>query len=311
MAIVTSDFLSGIRTNFQALFTQSFNAAMALQGWQRLANRVPSNGELNTYNWFGTVPKMIEVTHGQPELQGLAAYNFSITNREYQAVIEVRRAAIERDQLNLITPRVRQLGGEAARHPGELIFDTLIRANANAYDGSAFFADTRVIGNSANIDNQIAGTGTTVAQFQADLAAAQAQMRLFEDDQARPMNLVGNVIMVPPALIQVAWQALNANQGSVLNPVVPATADGILSAAGYLVVSNPFLTDTNDWYLFHIGPGEDRPFIWQVEKAPEITADTNPNSAYAIEHNAYLYSVYGRYYVGLTDPRFGVLTTNS
>lgn len=310
MAIVTSDFLAGVITNFRALFAADFQAAQALQGWQRLAQQVRSTGEVNTYNWFGTVPKMQEVTHGQPPMQGLNSYNFSITNKAFQAVLEVERAALERDQLNLLRPRINQLAQEAARHPGELIFNDLVKDNANAFDGSAFFADTRTIGGSANIDNLLAGTGTTVALFQTDLGEAQEAMRLFQDDQGRPMNSIGNVIMVPANLVQTAWQALNANQGSILNPVLPATADGVLGQAGYQIVINPFLTDTNDWYLFHVGPGEDKPFIYQEEKAPELTGETNSNSAWVIQNQTFLYSVYARYNVGFTDPRFGVKIVN-
>ena len=311
MSIVTSDFLAGVLTNFRALFTADFGAAQALQGWQRLALRVPSTGELNTYNWFGTVPKMEDVTKGSPSLQGLKPFNFSITNKAYQAVIEVRQEAFERDQLGLIRPRINQLAQESARHPGELIYDSLIRANANAFDGAAFFADNRVIGDSANIDNLLAGSGITAALFQADLASAQAAMRKFQDDKGRPMNLVGNVIMVPAELAQIAWQALNANQGTILNPVIPATADGILSQVGYLVAVNPFLTDPTDWYLFHIGGGEDKPFIWQVEKDPELSGSVNPNDPDFIQFHRVLYSVYARYDVGFTDPRYGVKTVNA
>jgi len=311
MPVVTSDFLAGLRTQFEALFKMQFEAAQALEGWPKLVSRISSKGEQNTYNWFGTVPKVEKVTHGAATIHGLRPFNFTVLNEEWQAIIEVERAAIERDRLDLITPRISQLAQELARHPGELVYDQLVRANATAFDGTAFFADTRTIGDSGNIDNQFAGAGITVANFQADLGTAQATMRKFKDDQGRPMNLVGNVIMVPPEMIQIAWQALNANQGSILNPVVPATADGILSQVGYMIASNPYLTDANDWYLFHVGPGQDRPFVWQVEKEPEITADTNPNSAEAIKTRKFLYSGYARYNVAFTDPRYGTKITNT
>jgi len=277
-----------------------------------LANRITSTGELNTYEWFGTVPTMTDVSHGGgPPLAGLNEFNFSITNLEYQAALEVRRAALERDQLNLISPRINQLGQEAARHPGKLIFD-LFETPGNAFDGSAFFADTRTIGNSANIDNQLAGTGTSIAQFQTDLAAARTQMRKFQDDEGRTMNLIGNVIVVPPDIELPVWQALNVqSEGGVSSTVVPATANGVLQGRGYTVVVNPELTDANDWYLCHVGPGQDKPWIWQVEKAPVLESDTNPSTREAILKRNFVYSVYGRYAVGSTDPRFIVKTTNS
>ena len=311
MAVVTSDFLAGVRTNFRALYEREFQAAQGLQGWTRLVLEQPSDGELNTYNWFGTVPLMQNVTHGTVELAGLLPDNFSLTNQEYQAAIEVERAAFERDRLGLITPRVQQLGGEAARHPGQLIMQHVLN-NDNAFDGSSFFADTRTIGNSANIDNQLTGTGTTVAQIQTDLGAAVAQMRVFEDDQGRPMNLRGNTIMIPPELEQLMFQALNRVSGDNVNaPVIPVTDDGIWAASGYNVMVNPYLTDPNNWYLFHVGMGAMKPFIFQVEKRPVLESDTNPNDRNTILARTFVYSVYGRYATGMTDPRLGVLTTNT
>lgn len=311
MAVVTSDFLAGVRTNFRALFEREFAAAQGLQGWQAMVMPMPSTGELNTYEWFDTVPKMQDVTHGSVDLQGLREDNFSITNSDYQSAIEVRRSAMERDRLGLIAPRIAQLGQEAARHPGELIFNHVLN-NDNAFDGSAFFGDTRVIGSSANIDNSLAGTGTTVAQIQADLGVAVAQMRVFEDDRGRPMNLRGNTIMVPPEIEDGMWQALNRSAGDGVNtPVIPVTANGVWSASGYAVAVNPYLTDANDWYLFHVGPGVMKPFIWQTEKRPVLESDTDPNSREAIIARSFIYSVYGRYATGMTDPRLGVRTTNS
>ena len=243
--------------------------------------------------------------------EGLLPDNFSITNSEYQVAIEVERAALERDQLGLITPRIQQLGQEAARHPGQLIFQHVLN-NDNAFDGASFFGDTRVIGASANIDNQLAGTGVTVAQIQTDLGVAVSAMRLFQDDHGRPMNLRGNVIMVPAELEQPMWQALNRSTGDGVNaPAQPVSDNGLWQASGYNVAVNPYLTDVNDWYLFHVGGGMMKPFIWQVEKTPVLESDTNPNDRNTILARTFVYSVYGRYATGMTDPRLGVLTTNT
>lgn len=308
MAVVTSDFLEGVLTSFRALFARDFSAAEALQGWSDLAIKMDSEGEINTYEWFGTVPVMQDVTNDIVAIKGLSEYNFSIRNREYQSAIEVARAALERDRLNLVTPRISQLAGEAARHPGQLIFD-LFATPGNAFDGVAFFADTRVIGSSANIDNLLAGTGVTVAAFQTDLAAARAAMRLFQDDNGRALNIVGNTIVIPAGLEQVAWQALNVDQSGLLDrSVMPVSESGVMKGRGYTVIVNPFLTDATDWYLLHNGGPTMRPFVFQEEKSPVLESDTNPNSRENIVKRKFLYSVYGRYAVGVTDPRLAIKT---
>ena len=310
MAVVSSDFLAGVLTQFRALFAREFSAAQALQGWQQFAMFQDSDGEQTTYEWFGTVPQMQDVSHDQVSLQGLDEYNFSIANREFQAAIEVSRMALERDRLSLVTPRISQLSGEAARHPGQLIFE-LVEGNPNAYDGVSFFSDTRVIGESGNIDNLIAGSGNSVANIQLGLNAGRTAMRLFEDDRGRPMNLVPNAIMAPPALEGVIWQALNVESaGNLDRNVVPSSTTGVVTGRGYSVIINPYLTVNNDWYMFHLGGPAMRPFVWQVEKRPVLESDTDPMSRENILKRKFLYSVYGRYAVGVTDPRLAVKINN-
>lgn len=311
MAVVTSDYLQGTVTSFRAIYNRTFRAADGMMGWQQLAFRQDSpQSERNTYTWFGTTPIMEDVTHDQVTLGGLARYNFTIVNREYQAGLEITRAAMERDQLNLHRPRIADLGREAARHPGELIFN-LFETPGDAFDGTAFFADTRVIGESANIDNSLAGTGLTVANLQTDLGLGRSAMRQFQDDRGRPQNLIPNTIVCPPALEQTFWQALNVNQGQQTNPAIPVGVDGVWSQAGYSVVVNPYLTEVDDWYLLHVGQGENRPFIWQVEKMPVLEGITSPNTEAGMIRRRFPFTAYGRYAVGVTDPRLAIKFTAS
>lgn len=311
--IITQDLLESVRTNFRAIFKGELDRTTAIQGWQNLVSEVPSDAEQNTYDWFGAVPKMENVTHRQASRRGLNRYSFTLVNEEWQSVIEVQRAALERDRLGQIVPRIRSMASEAARHPGELIMN-LFETPGNAFDGAAFFGNTRVIGDSANIDNIVTGTGTTVAQFQADLASARGAMRSYQDDQGVPMGLIGNAIVVPGALEGVAYQALSTAQaGDGINQkTLPADFGNGGVFAGYRLWVNPYLSSVNDWYLLHLGAGEaEKPFVLQMEKRPELTGETDPNSAHVIDRRTFLYSAYGRYNAGVTDPRFAVKVDNT
>lgn len=309
MAVVTSDLLAGVLTNFQTLFGNSFDAADQQQPWKDISMTVNSNNQIESYNWLGTVPVMEDVTHQDLRVEGLFAFNFNITNLLYKAGIEVERQVLEDDRLSQITPRVNQLGREAARHPGQLIFN-LFLDNGNAYDGVAFFADTRVIGRSANIDNSIAGTGTTIAQIQTDLATARETMRLFQDDQGRPMNLTPTVIVCHPNLEQTFYQALNINQGAGLRDIVIPAGNDTFKNSGYMVITNPYLTDINDWYVLHIA-GEVKPFIYQTRVAPALEGITSPNSESGVIRDRFVYSVRARYAVGYGEPRHAIRIINA
>ena len=304
MAIVTTDFLAGVLTNFRALFESDFQAAQAFQAWKQIAMTIPSKTLTETYEWFGTPPQMEDVGKSELTLEGLEEYNFSISNNLYKAGIEVSRSAIEDDRLGLIMPRVRQLGGEAARHPGQLVFN-LVVDNGLAYDGVAFFADTRVIGRSANIDNIVDGAfgDGTVAEFQAGLRAGRTAMINFEDDQGRPMGLTPNVLMVPPDLEETAFQSLSVERaGRQDRAVLAPSPASSFNAGGYLVIVNPYLTTVDDWYMFHVA-GAIKPFVYQTRIAPSLEGITTPNSESGVIRDKFVYSVRARYNAGYGEPR--------
>src|SRR3989304_365074 len=224
MAVVTSDLLAGVLTNFRATFQSAFDAARNIATWREAVIELQAQGLGGANNWGGTPPVMVDVSHGDLQIEGLFSFNYSITNLTWKAAIEVQRAVFEDDRLGLIAPRLAQLGEEAARHPGQLVLQLPVE-NGNAFDGAAFFADTRVIGRSANIDNNLAQTGTTIANIQTDIALVRRALRLFQDDQGRPMNNVLNFIMCEPGIEQAMYQALSV-QFPAAAPTAPNRGPG-------------------------------------------------------------------------------------
>ena len=153
MALVTSDFLANALKNFRTLFANEFEAANALQGWRQFTMEIKSTSTEETYEWLGTVPKMEELKGGDFVFDEIGGpFSLTITNLEWQAGFEIARVTFEDDKLGQIRPRIAQLAGEAARFPGEKIWG-LFETPGNAFDGTAFFSDSRTIGDSANIDN--------------------------------------------------------------------------------------------------------------------------------------------------------------
>jgi len=314
MAIVNSDFLAGVLTNFRLGFDNAlFDAAQNAAPWMELAREVPSTTDTENHSWLGTVPKMVDTTGRDLETSNLLNFSYAIQNRTWKSGFEVERSTFEDDKLNMIPPKITALGQEAARHPGELIMSLPV-SNGLAFDEVAWIADTRVIGESANIDNNKAsvGSGTTIAGFQADLAAARGLLRSFQDDKGRPMNSVGNVVMVPVGLEQLAYQSLLLNfpaAAPTAAAVVPATTDGVIRVNGYSIYVNPFLTDANDWYLMAVD-GSRKPFVYQTRIAPALEGVTSPNTESGVIRDRFIYSARARYNVGYGDPRLVVRIVN-
>ncbi len=303
MALVTSDFLANALKNFKTMFANEFEAAKKLMAWKLISQEISSNATEETYEWLGTVPKMEELKGGDFVFDEIGGpYSFTITNLEWQTGFEVARITFEDDKLGQIRPKISDLALEAARFPGEKIWN-LFETPGNAFDGTAFFSDSRTIGDSANIDNIQVASGATVANFQANLATARGVMRKFEDDKGRPMDLIGNTIVVPPEMEQTAYQALNAVQTSLTVPVVAAGTGDRFTGSGYQVLVNPYLTDAVDWYLLANGPGDRRPFIFQNRANPIFNGITDPNSDAGVIRRRFAYTAYSRFNVGVGDPR--------
>ena len=310
MAVVSSDFLEALLTNYQAMFRDGLANEAPRQRWRDLVIETMSNSEMESYNWFGAPPQMQNTTHDQVTYTDLSRYNLTIRNDDWSGGFKIKFHAIRRDKLGLLRNKPTELARKAARHPGKLIWE-LFQTPGNAYDGLPFFGTTREIGKSGVINNTMTGNGRSVNNIRNDLATARAQMRRFRDDAGEPMDLLGNIIVCPAELEANMYIALSQVILGTNQSVPPAATDGLIQASGYTILVNPYLTDVNNWFLCSAQGGEQMPVIFQVEVAPRLLSDTNPQSRLAIETKEAVYVADGSYGVGLTDPRFIISVTNS
>lgn len=306
MAVVTSDFLQAVVTNFRALWEDQFLSAKQAQIRGVLATEVPSSTLQESYNWLGTVPKMRQWVSDR-QLSGLSSFTYTITNLHYEASIEVDRDTFEDDKLSLIRPRIQQLALEAVRFEDELTVNALNTGGATlAYDGQNFFSTSHAEEASGTQSNSLTGTGTTIAALRTDYEAARAAMRNFKDGKARPMNIMPTHVVCPPALEGGFRQILNSefyNAGSVA-----AAVSNVWKGTAELVVS-PYLTDANDWFLLALNEPV-KPLVFQMRKPPEFVALDNPQNEQAFLRRRFLYGVDARYNVGYAFWQLAVRTVN-
>ncbi len=295
MAVVTTDFLAALFTGYRAIFLESFPAASMAQDWRKIATIFPSATDKETYAWLGTVPKMTEWLDERVP-RGLLPHDYSITNRHYEASLEVDRDTIEDDKFALINPRVMQLADEAARFPNELVME-LLETNPNAFDALAFFADTRVIGGSANIDNLLSGAYSgSSSEIRTAISAAAVAARKFQDDRGRPMNIVLDTIVCPPDL-----------EMDIKNALLPGVAGTTRPEATYIkdIIVTPHLTSAVNWYLLATGYPL-KPIFFQNRKDAEFTALDQATGHEVFMRKKFFYGVDARYNVGVGDPRFAI-----
>lgn len=271
--------LDAIFYGFDLRFQGAVKAAQPL--WQRIADEIPSMGREERYPWLDRIPKFREWV-GERVIQNIAARFQTIVNKDYELTLEVDRNDILDDKIGLFNPKVDMMGQQAAYLPDDLIFAALVAATAQVvYDGQYFFDTDHPV----NMDDPASATQSnslSLALNSANYAAARAAMMSFKGADGRPLNIVPNLLMVPPALEQTARQIVNADMiPQQLTLTGPAYAGVPVSnvmkgTADVLVAPQLAGTDTT-WYLFDTTKPM-KPFIYQNRQAPQFTFLNRPDS---------------------------------
>ena len=304
--VVNSDTLAAIRTDFEAIFLESYEGYTPR--WEEMATPFPANSQYLDLSWIGEVPAMKQWID-MKTLEGLRRFRYAIENLDWEATIEVDRNAIDDDQMGIYRPRIQGLGQEGKRHPDEMLSVLLDNGHTGlAFDGAAFFGTSRVVGDSGTINNLLTGNGVdTQAHFAQDFALALAAMRAYKNDRGKPYNPSVDklLVVVPPSAEVVAKQTLNA-------AIITQTTNIFVGMAGIWV--NPYLgavtSHTKAWYLLNVG-GPIKPLAMSKRKMPQFVSLDNPNSDTVFFKKKFLYGAEARYNVGYLLPWMAVKVDNA
>ena len=285
--IVNQSAISAITKNLLATFNKALETAPSQ--WEKVAMRVQSTGAQNDYSWLDRFPKMREWL-GERVIKNLKAYNYVLVNKKFEVTIGVKRTDIEDDNLGIYAPIVSEAGYSAKQLPDELVFD-LVNAGFGAtkglaYDGQFMFDTDHPVGAGvASNKGAAALSAATQAAAIASLGAAITAMNNFQDEEGRPLNIMPNVLLVPPALQDTAFILANNERldDGKANPY-----KGRLT-----VVVSPRLTSATAWFLLDTTKAI-RPFIWQERRAPEFVSQTNPDADTVFLREEYLYGASAR-----------------
>lgn len=289
------------------LFFQTYESAVNDSWAPLLLNTFPSVQAVETYAGIGNAPALREWVGGRLA-KSLSEYSKTVTNKDYEATLEIFRKDLQRDKTGQLGIKVAQMAQRAAEHD-EILLSTLINAGAAgtldlSYDGQYFFDTDHSVGNSGTMDNDIvfdisdspsAIDGSTTAPSPENFAFAYLQaiqqMQGFKDDQGEPINhnMREVLVMVPKGMSAYARAGLFSATfgGGATNPAFAAsTADGAVKPR---LAVNPRLTWTDSFAVFRTD-GIMKPYLAQVEETPmmEIVGE---GSEYAFDHAAHKYGV--------------------
>ncbi len=266
--IVNKANLAAIFINLKTIFNKAFDAAPSV--WEKIAMKVPSTGSQNDYSWLAKFPKMKKWI-GDKAVKALAAFKHTIVNDDWEATVEVDRNDIEDDGIGIYAPQAQMAGFSAKQLPDEIVMELVNNGFTNlCFDGQYFF-DTDHPVKDASVSNK--GTAalviTTLALAMASYGAARTAMKKFKDEEGRPLNITPNVLLVGPALEDIA-NALMKNER--LEDGKPNPYKGTAE-----VVVDARITSDTAWYLLDTTKPV-RPFIYQERKKPVFVQQTTSES---------------------------------
>lgn len=193
--IINSGTIREAFQSFNTVFNKAFHEMEAQ--YPRVAMEVPSETRDENYAWLGAVPSMREWI-GDREIKNLAAYGYTIRNKDFEATVTVPRNDLEDDCIGVYKPVFQDLAYSARKHPDKLVFGLFPRSfTEKCFDGKPFISDDHTpafAGHKAKAQSN-KGTYKLVPE---SYGAARTQMMCLVNDQGEVMNIVPDLLVVAP-----------------------------------------------------------------------------------------------------------------
>lgn len=266
-----------------------------------VSNMFDSDQSSETYAFLGQSPTFREWIGGR-NAKGLRSSSFAITNKHYEATLEVAVKDVRRDKTSQINARVDEFADRSATHWASLLSTLLLNGTSTAcYDDQFYFDTDHVEGDSGSQSNDISAdisaypatlhgvvTAPSVEEMQQSILAGIVQILSFLDDQGEPMNenAMGFSVIVPTSLYMTALAAVSmAANGNLAQNLDPDKFTGM----DISVHMNPRLTWTDSFAIFRT----DSPIkglIRQSEMEQSLKAKAE-GSEYEFDNDAWQFGV--------------------
>lgn len=304
------DFLFyGLQQRFGGAFTR------VKPLWPAFATQTTSSTRQEVYAWLDRMPKMREWL-GERQLLNLSSRSYVLPNKDYEATLELDRNVILDDQFGIYNGRADMLGMQAAMWPDDLMTAALQNGDSTAalcYDGQPFFSanhptdpDNPASAVQSNLYTT-AGSGATPLTA-ANFNLVRSKLIAWQGTDARPIGVVPDLLIVPPALEVTARQILQATfiapTAAVGQNAANTVQGNVLTGMADILVNPRLAGQDTTWYLADtktIGAVV-RPLIFQQRQAPVFVQKTSPTDENLFRAKKLLWGVDSRGNAGYTLP---------
>lgn len=294
--IINQQNLTGLYQSVKTTFKDAYDNTPSVL--DKLATTVVSGTREEQYAWLGRFPKMREWI-GERVIDNLSAYGFVIKNRDWEATVEVDRNDIEDDAYGVYSPMFKAMGESARLHPDVLLFELIAGGFTGKCYDEQFYFDTDHPRESGGVQSN----KDTAALSADSYAAARAQMMALVDDKGKTLNIIPDLLVVPPQLERTALELLRATllDGGGSN-VYAGTAEPLVVPA---LAGNP-----TAWYLFDTKKFV-KPFVFQRRKEPNFVSLDKPDDENVFMKKKFIYGVDSRDNAGYGLWQLGYASTGA
>lgn len=169
-----SSTLSAFFENLNAEFNKAYTSASPR--WPELAMKITSTSESNVYGWMEQIPGFREWI-GPRVFHNIKSNGYSLTNKDWESSVQIKRTAIEDDTYGIYTPMTQMMAKTAAEHPDVQVYSLLNNGfTATCWDGLPFFSaahtlrtDKDGVAVTFNNTNNIALSGLNFSTVRAEM----------------------------------------------------------------------------------------------------------------------------------------------
>ncbi len=244
------------------------------------------------------------MTEGYDNIESVDEHNIEelgqkrFTALDYMARINIGKSTLEDDMYG-VTQKLQSAAGHMSlsdlatreTHSANLLNRAFNATYTGGYDGVILCSASHTLSSGSTWSNVL----TTASDLDyTSLEDAIVQMSKFTDDKGIPMNLQPKKLVVAPDNVPTAYKILQSN----LQPFVSTnTTNYIRGEHSIEVVSNPYLTDTDAWFLMADDPNGNG-LVFGNRKNLFVEVVNDP------EHRRVVVIFVSRYATGWVDPHY-------
>lgn len=296
--LLTQQYMQGLNRGYNTTLRSALDAQLAANAGNRLSDLLledvsaPGVASMEYHSLAG-IPMLKELIGDNQETQNLSTTFYSVANKVWTRLIRLKREVLERQQAAIYERDIKNSAAVWPLFREQRLASALIGGfTVNDYTNSPFFSASRKIAEGK--PGTIANLGTKKLSS-GNFETAVANLRTRTDAEGNILGLGSQMRLIVSATNESIGQQIVG-----LPTLASGAANPNYNKASLHVW--PFLNPLNPDAWFLIDTAWLKPAIYQTEVPLASYMQTNPEDSTVIERGEFLFQLYHRGNLALSDP---------